>query len=115
MNIRGTGCSGGSFLPFEPVQSLDGYDAIETIAAQPWVKFHKVGMVGISYPGIEQLYVARTRPPHLSAITPLSVIDDSYRGTLWPGGILNTGFAEPWASERAADAQAVRRGLGARR
>jgi uncharacterized protein len=105
VNIRGTGCSGGSFLPFEPVQSLDGYDAIETIAAQPWAKFHKVGMVGISYPGIEQLYVARTRPPHLSAITPLSIIDDSYRGTLWPGGILNTGFAEPWASQRAADAK----------
>jgi len=105
VNIRGTGCSGGSFLPFEPVQSLDGYDAIETIAAQPWAKFHKVGMVGISYPGIEQLYVARTRPPHLSAITPLSIIDDSYRGTLWPGGILNTGFAEPWASQRAEDAK----------
>ncbi len=105
VNIRGTGCSGGSFLPFEPVQSLDGYDAIETIAAQPWAKFHKVGMIGISYPGIEQLYVARTQPPHLAAITPLSVIDDSYRGTLWPGGILNTGFAEPWASQRAADAQ----------
>ncbi len=105
VNIRGTGCSGGSFLPFEPVQSLDGYDAIETIAAQPWVKGHKVGMVGISYPGIEQLYVARTRPPHLAAITPLSVIDDSYRGTLWPGGILNTGFAEPWASARAHDAR----------
>ncbi len=105
VNIRGTGCSGGSFLPFEPVQSLDGYDAIETIAAQPWAKFHKAAMVGISYPGIEQLYVARTRPPHLSAITPLSVIDDSYRGTLWPGGILNTGFAEPWASQRASDAQ----------
>jgi predicted acyl esterase len=105
VNIRGTGCSGGSFLPFEPVQSLDGYDAIETIAAQPWAKGHRAGMVGISYPGIEQLYVARTQPPHLSAITPLSVIDDSYRGTLWPGGILNTGFAEPWASQRASDAR----------
>ena len=104
VNIRGTGCSGGSFLPFEPVQSLDGYDAIEAVAAQPWVKFHKVGMVGISYPGIEQLYVGRTQPPHLSAISPLSVIDDTYRGTLWPGGILNTGFATPWATARAHDA-----------
>jgi uncharacterized protein len=104
VNIRGTGCSGGSFLPFEPVQSLDGYDAIEAIAAQPWVQFHKVGMVGISYPGIEQLYVGRTQPPHLSAISPLSVIDDTYRGTLWPGGILNTGFATPWATDRAHDA-----------
>jgi uncharacterized protein len=105
VNIRGTGCSGGSFMPFEPVQSLDGYDAIETIAAQPWAKFHQVGMVGISYPGIEQLYVARTQPPHLAAITPLSIIDDSYRGTLWPGGILNTGFAEPWAAARGQQAK----------
>lgn len=60
VNIRGTGCSGGSFRPFEPVQSVDGYDAIEAIAAQPWVKYHRVGMVGVSYPGIEQLYVAQT-------------------------------------------------------
>ena len=101
VNVRGTGCSGGSFLNFEPVQSLDGYDVIETVAAQPWAKFHEVGMVGISYPGITQLYVARTQPPHLSAITPLSVIDDTYRSTLYPGGVLNTGFAVPWAQERA--------------
>ncbi|MFC5175258.1 CocE/NonD family hydrolase [Nocardioides taihuensis] len=104
VNIRGTGCSGGSFLNFEPIQSLDGYDAIETIAAQPWAKFHQVGMVGISYPGISQLYVARTQPPSLDAISPLSVIDDTYRGTLYPGGILNTGFAVPWAKERATQA-----------
>lgn len=104
VNMRGTGCSGGSFLNFEPVQSLDGYDAIETVAAQSWAKFHQAGMVGISYPGISQLYVARTQPPSLSAITPLSVIDDTYRGTLYPGGILNTGFAVSWAAERKAQA-----------
>ncbi|GAB2457483.1 hypothetical protein GCM10027062_41800 [Nocardioides hungaricus] len=104
VNMRGTGCSGGSFQHFEPVQSLDGYDAVEAIAAQPWVKFGKVGMVGVSYSGISQLYVARTRPPHLAAITPLSVLDDSFRGTLYPGGILNTGFAVPWAAERSAQA-----------
>ena len=104
VNVRGTGCSGGAFMTFEPIQSVDGYDVIETIAAQSWVA-GKVGMVGISYPGIEQLYVARTAPPHLAAITPLSVIDDTYRGTLYPGGILNTGFAVPWAEERAAQAE----------
>ena len=104
VNIRGTGCSGGSFRNFEPIQSLDGYDMIETIAAQPWAQFHKVGMVGISYPGISQLYVAQTQPPSLSAISPLSVIDDTYQGTLYPGGILNTGFAVPWAKDRAEDA-----------
>ena len=105
VNMRGTGCSGGSFFHFEPVQSLDGYDVIETVAAQPWAQFHEAGMVGISYPGISQLYVARTQPPHLSAITPLSVLDDSFRGTLYPGGILNTGFAYPWAQERSEQAE----------
>ena len=53
-----------------------------------------------SYPGISQLFVAQTRPPHLAAITPLSVIDDTYRGTLYPGGIYNDGFAKDWAQQR---------------
>ena len=35
--MRGTGCSGGAFDFFEPLQGLDGYDVIETIARQPWV------------------------------------------------------------------------------
>jgi hypothetical protein len=100
VNMRGTGCSGGSFRYFEESQSLDGYDAIEAIAAQPWVQDNEVGMVGISYPGISQLFVAATQPPSLAAITPLSVIDDSARSTLRPGGILNTGFAVKWTKER---------------
>jgi hypothetical protein len=105
VNMRGTGCSGGAWDYFEPLQSLDGYDAIEAVAAQPWVLHGLVGMVGISYPGITQLFVAATRPPHLAAITPLSVIDDTYRGVLYPGGILNVGFAVAWAKDRQHDAQ----------
>ncbi|MFV0309545.1 MAG: CocE/NonD family hydrolase [Desertimonas sp.] len=104
VNMRGTGCSGGSFQFFEPIQSLDGYDAVETVAAQPWVLDHRVGMVGVSYPGITQLYVAATRPPSLAAITPLSVYDDAYTGVLYPGGILNTGFAVAWARARTDEA-----------
>jgi predicted acyl esterase len=105
VNLRGTGCSGGAWEYFEPLQSLDGYDAIEVVAAQPWVAHGRVGMVGISYSGITQLFVASTRPPHLAAITPLSVISDTYRGVLYPGGILNTGFAVQWAEDRQSDAQ----------
>ena len=105
VNMRGTGCSGGSFLFFEHAQLVDGYDAIEAVAAQPWVQDHRVGMGGISYPGISQLFVASTRPPSLEAITPLSVLDDSYRATGEPGGILNTGFAAPFLSERQAEAK----------
>jgi hypothetical protein len=105
VNMRGTGCSGGSYRFFETVQSLDGYDAIEAVAAQTWVKDHKVGMVGISYPGISQLFVAATRPPSLEAITPLSVLDDAYRSTLYPGGILDTGFAVKWTQQRVDEAR----------
>lgn len=104
VNMRGTGCSGGSFKFFELSQLLDGYDAIEVVAAQSWVLNNKVGMVGVSYPGISQLFVASTQPPSLTAIAPLSVLDDSYRGTLYPGGILNTGFAVPWTQERMSSA-----------
>ena len=66
VNMRGTGCSGGAFDFFEPLQNLDGYDVIETIAHQPWVLDHKVGMMGISYGAISQLFV-----PH-SSIRPTS-------------------------------------------
>ncbi len=104
VNMRGTGCSGGAYNFFEPLQNLDGYDVIETIANQSWVKGHKVGMMGISYGGISQLFTAQLQPPHLAAISPLSVIDATAT-TLYPGGILNTGFAVAWAKERQDEAQ----------
>jgi uncharacterized protein len=102
VNMRGTGCSGGAFDFFERLQALDGYDLIETIARQPWAK-GKVGMVGISYGGISQLFVGATRPPSLAAIAPLSVLD-APQTTLYPGGLLNTGFALEWARDRVEDA-----------
>jgi len=106
VNMRGTGCSGGAYDFFEPLQNLDGYDVVETIAHQPWALHGEVGMMGISYGGISQLFTAATRPPDLAAISPLSVIDNT-QTTLYPGGILNTGFALEWAKERVHDAEAA--------
>src|ERR1041384_6596710 len=103
VTMRGAGCSGGAFDFFEKLQNLDGYDVIETIAAQPWVLGHKVGMMGISYGGISQLFTAQLDPPHLAAISPLSVIDATAT-TLSPGGDLNTGFAVAWSQERQQEA-----------
>ena len=40
-----------------------------------------VGMGGISFSGITQLFPAGTNPPHLAAVSPLSVTDDVYYGT----------------------------------
>ncbi|HEY5155635.1 MAG TPA: CocE/NonD family hydrolase, partial [Acidimicrobiales bacterium] len=125
LNMRGTTCSGGAFDYFEALQSLDGYDAIEVLAHQPWTAHvaanevslppgpdetnligkAKIGMVGISYMGISQLFVGQTRPPDLLAITPLSTIADTYRSISDPGGIFNNGFALDWAHERMGSAQ----------
>jgi predicted acyl esterase len=104
VNMRGTGCSGGAFDFFEPLQSLDGYDVIETIAHQPWVRDHKVGMMGISYGAISQLFTAQLNPPDLEAISPLSTLDATAT-TLYPGGVLNSGFAVAWAQQRQQEAK----------
>lgn len=105
VQMRGSGCSGGAFDLFGWPTTYDGYDAVETVAAQDWVEGGKVGMGGISFSGITQLFTAGTQPPHLSAVAPLSVTDDVYYGTGFPGGIFNNGFAYSWITERADDAK----------
>jgi predicted acyl esterase len=99
VNLRGTGCSGGTFDVFDPAQQADGYDVVEIIARQSWVLNNIVAMVGLSYSGITQVYTAATRPPSLAAITPLSVIEDPWQMS-WPGGIYNAGFTKEWIEER---------------
>ena len=104
VNVRGTGCSGGAYDYFDDAQLADGYDVIEAVAAQPWVQGNHVGMVGLSYPGISQLFVASTQPPSLAAIAPLSIIGDSGNGVVRPGGLLNVGFATSWVEAVSIDA-----------
>src|SRR5215218_5124306 len=99
VQMRGSGCSGGAFDLFDLPTTYDGYDMIETVAAQRWVKGGKVGMAGISFSGITQLFTAGTQPPHLAGITPMSVTDDLYSGASFPGGIPNSGFAATWIKE----------------
>lgn len=102
VNIRGSGCSGGVFDAFSAAQAADGYDIVEIVARQPWVKHGHVGMMGVSYSGILQLYVAATNPPSLAAITPLSVIEDPWEHQ-WPGGIYNAGFTREWLASRDSE------------
>ncbi len=106
VNMRGTGCSGGAYDFFEPLQDTDGYDVVETIAHQPWVLGNKVGMLGISYGAISQLFTAQLKPAGLAAIAPMSTIDATAT-TLYPGGILNDGFAVAWSEERQQNAEAA--------
>ena len=122
VNMRGTGCSGGAFDFFEPLQSLDGYDVIETIARQPWVLHHKVGMMGISYGGISQLFTAQTQPAEprgdLAAVGDRRHADDALpgrhpqhrlRGRLGEGAQSTTpqpagpNGGQPWAYQQIQD------------
>jgi putative CocE/NonD family hydrolase len=96
VNIRGTGCSTGTFDAFTPQEWQDGAAAVEWAAQQPWSDGH-VGMFGDSFPGITQVGVAGLRPPHLDAIAPFQVTTDLYRDVAYPGGILNVGFGAFWA------------------
>src|SRR3979411_269616 len=61
-------------------------------------------MMGLSYGGLRQFSPPHPTPPSLAAISPLSVLDTT-QTTLYPGGILNTGFAVAWAKERIHDAK----------
>ena len=104
VQMRGSGCSGGAFDLFGLPTTYDGYDMVETVANQSWVR-GKVGMLGISFSGITQLFDAGTQPPDLAAIAPMSVTDDIYQATGYPGGIFNSGFALSWITERIDDAK----------
>jgi len=53
VNMRGSGCPGGILNLFD-LLTADGYDVVETVAAQPWVLHGRVGMVGISFQGISR-------------------------------------------------------------
>ena len=116
LNIRGSACSSGKFDYFEPRQAVDGVEAIDWLADQEWSN-GRFGMVGKSYPGITQLFVAgakaipgdepRTQEwidgvlaDHLAAIVPGHVFADLYRDIPYPGGILNVTFAGGWSAQR---------------
>lgn len=108
LNIRGTGCSGGDFDYFEPRQAQDGREAIEWLAKQKWSS-GRIAMVGKSYPGITQLFVAGQpgpggaeveSPEGLVAIVPGHVFGDLYRDVPYPGGIMNVTFAAGWSAGR---------------
>jgi uncharacterized protein len=96
VSLRGTGCSGGVWDFFQPAEATDGYDVVEWIARQSWSD-GKVGMIGKSYPGITQLFVAEQQPPHLVAIAPGHTYGDIYRDVAFPGGIFNYSFAALWS------------------
>ena len=96
VNLRGTGCSTGTFDFFQPQEAVDGAAVVQWIRQQPWSS-GLVGMIGKSYPGITQLFVAAQHPEGLAAIAPGHFFADAYRDVARPGGIANHGFGALWS------------------
>jgi putative CocE/NonD family hydrolase len=96
-SVRGTGCSGGQFDLFSWRSAEDGNEIVDHwIPRQPWSN-GDVAIVGHSYSGITGYLVAATQPAHLRAMSVSGLIDDLYRGIVYPGGVPNYGFPLLWA------------------
>src|SRR3954469_1281308 len=95
VDVRGTGASGGSWDSFGPAEQRDGYDVVEWAAAQDFSDGN-VGLDGPSYMGLNQLYTAALRPPHLKAIFPVVPMADGYRDITFSGGDVNVAFIPLW-------------------
>lgn len=96
VSFRGTGCSGGTFQPFNAAQwGTDGAEVVEWAAKQPWSN-GRVGMYGLSFPGTSQLTTAAfSQSGHLKAIAPWASFPDFYRDLAYPGGVFNS-FIPVW-------------------
>ncbi|MER9939241.1 CocE/NonD family hydrolase [Mesorhizobium sp. M0088] len=78
VDIRGTGDSDG--LTSDEYSLQERSDAVEVInwlAAQPWCN-GRVGMIGLSYAGVNSLQIAALAPESLKAIVTIHSSDDNY-------------------------------------
>jgi hypothetical protein len=103
LDVRGTGSSPGVALDeYTAVETTDGYDAVEWLAAQPWCT-GAVAMWGISYGGFTAIQVAKLRPPHLRAIVPVMATDDRYRTDVhYVGGCVTASELSQYAVSQVA-------------
>ncbi len=101
IDIRGTGSSEGHAIDeYVEQEQLDGYDAVEWLASQPWCDGH-VNMLGISYGGFTALQVATLQPPHLTSIVPVDFTDDRYTDDChYRGGLLRMYYDLGWYGAR---------------
>ncbi len=103
LDVRGTGSSDGIALDeYTAEETLDGYDAVEWLAAQPWSN-GAVGMWGISYGGFTSIQVAALHPPHLRAIVPVMATDDRYLDDVhYRGGCVTVSELSQYAVSQVA-------------
>lgn len=109
VDSRGAGRSPGYLDIFSPRETQDFNQCIEWAGVQPWSN-GKVGLLGISYYGMNQWQVAALQPPHLAAICPWEGASDYYREFTHHAGILDI-FVRQWYPGQVAS---VQHGVGER-
>jgi uncharacterized protein len=80
VDIRGTGGSEGTLIPYEysEIEQSDGEEVIAWLARQPFSS-GKVGMFGISWGGFNAIHMAMRNPQALKAIIAVDATDDLYQ------------------------------------
>ena len=114
VSARGSACSTGTWDLFAKQQAQDGAYALDWAGEQKWSN-GKVALVGYSYAGIMQTWIATERPKHLVALAPGNTVADTYRDISYTGGIPNVVFPPEWGFALQVDwglasEQAVREG-----
>jgi putative CocE/NonD family hydrolase len=95
-SCRGTGGSGGEFVPFRD-DTADGVATLGWLETQPWFN-GAVGTWGPSYLGLTQWALAGAAPDFLKAIAP-SVTAADFQGTaIFPGGNFALASLLEWAA-----------------
>ncbi|SRX95152.1 peptidase S15 [Nocardia brasiliensis ATCC] [Mycobacterium shimoidei] len=90
VDVRGTGVSGGSFEMFGARQAQDGAELVKWASTLPNAN-GRVGMFGISYLAVNQLFTAAAVGPGspLKAIFPVMAANDFYRDAAAMGGVVH--------------------------
>ncbi|MDT5254672.1 MAG: uncharacterized protein QOH07_3626 [Mycobacterium sp.] len=88
VDVRGSGVSGGSFEMFGDRQTQDGIELVDWASKLPNAN-GRVGMFGVSYLAINQLFTAAAVGPNspLKAIFPVMSARDFYRDAAAMGGV----------------------------
>ncbi|MFT3901527.1 MAG: CocE/NonD family hydrolase [Gordonia sp. (in: high G+C Gram-positive bacteria)] len=95
VDVRGTGFSQGKWDVFKEREQRDTVEVIDWAAKQRFSN-GKIGMTGMSYSAINQVYAANRNPAALKAIFPVVPGGDLVRDIVAPGGALGAGFLPMW-------------------
>lgn len=95
VDVRGTGASFGSWVPFSEDEVEDLGQVVDWIVEQPWSN-GRVGTVGISYDANTAFALTYAGRSAVRAVVPRFPDWDAYANITYPGGIFNHAFLTAW-------------------